>query len=253
MLILPILVVVPIYLRLEKGHPLQRRLAGLIAFLLLVEFATLSRSGLLGLLAGGLVLALPYGRRLSSKTFLAPLGAVAVVVGVVALSQFHFFETVIRSRLRTGQAHVHFAVYEFIPPVLHSHPFLGLGLNNFSVYYELITGKSNWGPHSMYVAVFVESGLVGAVLFAAFILYVFSCLGSARELGRKLTAAGDPVAARVRPLAWGLTAGLVGTLAANAFYLTMTFFYFYVFLIFVLAVPAVFGRRLARSAQASTV
>jgi O-antigen ligase len=250
MLVMPILVLVPVYVRLEKGHPQQRRLGALLAFLVLVEFATLSRSGFLGLVAGGLVLALPYHRRIASKTFLVPAGAVVLVVGVFALSQLTFFEAVIRSRIQSGRAGVHFAVYEFIPPVLHSHPLFGLGLNNFSVYYEFITGKSNWGPHSIYVAVFVESGLVGSVLFAAFIVYVFWCLGSARELGRRLRAAGDPVAVRVLPLAWGLTAGLVGTLAANAFYLTMTFFYFYAFLVFALAVPAVFGWRLARPPEA---
>ena len=53
------------------------------------------------------------------------------------------------------------------------------------------------------------------------------------------------VAARVRPLAWGLTAALVGTMAANVFYLTMTFFFFYAFVLLAVAVPIVFGRRLA--------
>jgi hypothetical protein len=36
-------------------------------------------------------------------------------------------------------------------------------------------------------------------------------------------------------------------MAANAFYLTMTFFYFYALVLLVLAVPIVFGRRLQAS------
>jgi hypothetical protein len=36
-------------------------------------------------------------------------------------------------------------------------------------------------------------------------------------------------------------------MAANAFYLTMTFFYFYAFVLLVLAVPVVFGRRVVPS------
>ena len=48
----------------------------------------------------------------------------------------------------------------------------------------------------------------------------------------------------MRPLAWGLTAALAGTLVANAFYLTMTFYYFYVLAMFALACPLVFARRL---------
>ena len=40
-----------------------------------------------------------------------------------------------------------------------------------------------------------------------------------------------------------MTAALVGTIAANFFYLTMQFYYFYAFLAFALALPVVFGGR----------
>ena len=65
--------------------------------------------------------------------------------------------------------------------------------------------------------------------------------------GARSPQAGDPLAARVRPLAWGLTAALVGTIAANAFYLTMQFYYFYALALLALATPIVFGRRLKAS------
>ena len=48
----------------------------------------------------------------------------------------------------------------------------------------------------------------------------------------------------MRPLEWGLTAALVGTMVANAFYLTMSFYYFFVFAMLIIVAPAVFGRRL---------
>ena len=51
------------------------------------------------------------------------------------------------------------------------------------------------------------------------------------------------------PLAWGWTAALVGTMAANLFYLTMRFYYFYAFLLFALALPLVFGPRLRARAR----
>ena len=47
----------------------------------------------------------------------------------------------------------------------------------------------------------------------------------------------------MRPLAWGLTAALAGTMAANFFYLTMQFYYFYALGAFILALPVVFARR----------
>src|SRR5437764_837673 len=64
MLIVPLLILTPLYLRLEKGHPWRRWLMVTIGFLLFVEAATLSRSGLLGLAVGALVLAVPYRRYL---------------------------------------------------------------------------------------------------------------------------------------------------------------------------------------------
>jgi hypothetical protein len=66
-----------------------------------------------------------------------------------------------------------------------------------------------------------------------------------------LAAAGDPVTRLVRPLAWGLTAALVGTIAANAFYLTMPFFYYFVLVMLAVAVPTVFARPLAAPAPAT--
>ena len=74
-LVIPLLVLLPIYLRLERGHRLRVPLALVLAFLLVVELATLSRSGLLGLGAGLLVLAVPYRHKLLSPQLLLPLGA----------------------------------------------------------------------------------------------------------------------------------------------------------------------------------
>jgi O-antigen ligase len=246
MLVLPILILTPIYLRLERRHRLRLPLAILIGFLLLAELATLSRSGILGLVVGALVLLIPYRNLLFSRAAVLPLALVAIPVAYEVYRRRHFFDVVIRSRLQTGgrSTTAHFGVYDFIPQVLHQHPLFGLGFNNFSVYYEFVTGKTNWGPHSYYVALLVEGGIVGTALFAVFLWYLFARLGMARKLGRALAAAGDPLAARLRPLAWGMTAALVGTMAANVFYLTMSFLYFYVFAMLVLATPAVFSKSL---------
>jgi len=168
-------------------------------------------------------------------------------VSAIVLSRLDFFLKIFEVRTNTSRAAAspHFGVYEFVPDVLSTHPLLGLGLNNFAVYYELVTGRPDFGPHSFYVATLVETGLVGAALLAVFVVWIFRRLGTARRLGRALAAARDPLAARLSPLAWGMTAALVATLAANVFYLTMTFYYFYVFatLAAALAVVAAHARR----------
>jgi O-antigen ligase len=240
MLVIPLMALLPVYLRLERGNRWRVPLAVVLGFLFLVLLSTLSRSGALGIVVGLLVLAIPYGRVLVSRALLVPLAGVAAVLAVVVLQRRHFFEVVIRSRFQTGgtSENAHFQVYDFVPQVLHSHPLFGLGLNTFSVYYEFVTGKSNWGPHSFYVALLVETGLVGTFVFALFLRYLFVRLRAARSLGRQLAGT------RLRPLAWGMTAALVGTMAANAFYLTMQFYYFYAFAALVLALPLAFSRPL---------
>jgi O-antigen ligase len=241
MLVVPLLSLLPVYLRLERKHRLRKPLAVTLAFMLLVLLATLSRSGALGLGVGLLVLAIPYRRFLHSRALLAPLAGVALLLVYVLYSRWHYFSVVLRSRVQTGGASssAHFAVYDFIPHIIHSHPLLGLGLNNFSVYYEFVTGKTNWGPHSFWVALIVETGLVGLLLFLVFLRYVYVRLHAARLLGRRLGREGRPV----RALAWGMTAALTGTIASNFFYLTMTFYYFYAFIALAVALPVVFARR----------
>ena len=232
MIIVPLLVLAPLYLRLERGHRLRLPLAGLIAFLAIAELATLSRSGLLGLAVGALVLVLPYRRQLASWAVGLLLLLVAIPVGYELFRRRDFFEVVIRSRLSGGRStSAHLDVYSFVPDVLSSNPLFGFGYNNFSVYFQFVTGRSNFGPHSYYVAQLVEGGLIGTVVFVAFVVFLFRRLGVARRLGRAL---GD---ARLTPVAYGMTAALVGTLVANAFYLTMGFFYFFAFAALAFALP----------------
>ena len=97
---------------------------------------------------------------------------------------------------------------------------------------------------ALYVALIVETGRVGTLGFFVFLRYLFLRLRAARAVGRRLALDGEPLAARVRPLAWGMTAALAGTMAANVFYLTMQFYYFYAFAVLVLALPLVFARPL---------
>ena len=63
-------------------------------------------------------------------------------------------------------------------------------------------------------------------------------------MGSEMCIRDSPLSARVWPLGWGLTAALVSTMASNVFYLTMSFYYFYVIALLAIAAPAVFARRL---------
>ena len=242
-----LVLLLPIYLRLEAGHrvadasrrgarlPLRRGDRDALAERDARARLRLPRP------ADPLPPALPARRGSSCRS-----GCVLAGLFVVVARRSAFFEQVLTSRLSTeGRgSSTHFLVYDFIPDVLAQHPLFGLGLNTFSVYYEFQTGKTNFGPHSFYVASFVETGLVGTLVFAAFLVYLFRRAGATRHIGRALAALGDPLAARVWPLGWGLTAAIVASMASNVFYLTMSFYYFYVIALLAIAAPAVFARRL---------
>lgn len=247
MLCIPVLVLLALYLRLERGHRLRMPAALVGGFLVAVMLTTLSRSGLLGLAVGLLVLAIPYHHLLLRPRFLVPLGALGIVVAAAVAVRFDFFREVFAARTQTSgrSTQLHFEFYSLARPAFEAHPLFGMGTNTFATYYEFITGRTNYGPHSYYVAVVTETGVVGALLFAAWLGFLFKRLADLRRVGRRLAAAGDRLAARVRPLAWGLTAALAATMAANVFYLTMQMYYFFVLAVLILAAPAVFSRERA--------
>ncbi|MGH3028472.1 MAG: O-antigen ligase family protein, partial [Gaiellaceae bacterium] len=226
-------------------HPMRLPLVLTLGVLALGEIVTFSRSGALGLVVGLVILAVPYRRLMVSRRLLVPVGALAGILVLVSLQYSTIVSGFFRARtsLSGRGTQTHFDLYELLPPAIDANPFFGRGLNTFSTYFEFLTGRDNWGPHSYYIALLVETGIVGTLLFLAFIVYVFRRLGGLRRLGRALAAVGDVDAARVQPLAWGLTAALAGTLAANVFYLTMQMYYFFVFLLLAVAAPVVFSRR----------
>jgi hypothetical protein len=91
------------------------------------------------------------------------------------------------------------------------------------------------------VATLVETGVVGLAVYLGFFAWVTACALAMRH-------AADPDR---RLLANSLVAALAATVAANFFYLTMGFDYFYVLLLLVIAGYALFAP--ARAAVSRTV
>jgi O-antigen ligase len=118
-----------------------------------------------------------------------------------------------------------------VQPALEPHPLFGMGYNTFAVFYQFLTGKSDFGPHSFWVATLVETGVVGLALYLVFFAWI---VGNALLMRR----AQDPDR---QLLGAGLVAALAGTAAANFFYLTMGFDYFYVVLLLVVTGAALFA------------
>jgi hypothetical protein len=235
MLLVPLLTLPSLAAPLPLGSR-QRILLGIsLAGFIVVEAATFSRSALLGLVAGLLVLVVYDRRAVFSRVLLLPAASATVLLVAVTAQHPHFYRRVFLSRLNAYELQKrmpgHLELYDYVPRTLHSHPLFGTGLDTFSAFYTSI--PRDYGPLSFYVQSLVETGVVATVIFAAFLGYAFVSLWKLRRIGT----------AWARPLSAGLAAALVGTMAANVFYLTMTSAYFYVLLILVLAAPVVFARR----------
>ena len=193
-----ILLLLPIYLRLERGHRLRVPLALLLAFLMIVDLATLSGSGLLGLGCGFLVLAIPYRRMLLQPQFLVPLGLLLAGLAVswrIAPSSSRRCSA--HASRRKGAARTRTSSSTRSSPTCSRRT---RSSGSVSTPSRSTTssrrGRRTSGRTRSTSRSFVEYGLVGTLLFAAFLVYLFRRAGLTRRIGRSLAAAGDPLAAR---------------------------------------------------------
>ena len=229
MLLIPTLAIVALSAWLP-GLRRPRAAAAALAGILVVLVLTLSRSAGIGLIVGVVFLGLTARRRLLCRAVLLPAAAAALVLALIA-NHADTFERVLGARLGIyGFAgRQHFRTYELISPALSEHPFFGVGLNNFNLTYAQRILGTREASHSFYVQSLIETGVIGTTVFALFLAYAVYRLHGLHVIARGGNSLG------VKALAAALGAGLVATLASNAFYMTMSFSYFFAFLIFVLA------------------
>ena len=247
----PLLLLTALIVGARGGFAARHRtlLACLAGILLVATLLTQSRSGLLGIGVGVVMLLCWYRKRFFNKQVIVALVILGAAGLFVASAKTAQLEQLIASRTstsdRSSQAHVEF--YSLVMPVLETSPLFGIGINNFAVYYEFQTGRADFGPHSFYVATLTELGIVGALVWLLFLVWVGSRLRVLLRAGRARSSLGDDDGV-LSAVARGLSAGFVATLVGNIFYLTMIFSAFYVILLLILAAPAAFGveRVLAR-------
>jgi O-antigen ligase len=240
MLCIPLLALLPTF----TADPRRRwRLGALLLALLAVQALTLSRSAALGDVVGLIVLIPVIFRRLPrARTLLLAVGAPLAALAALYVSS-GFVRTVVaaRTNIQGQSVQTHFQFYSLARPALDPHPLFGMGYNTFAVFYQFLTGRSDYGPHSFWVATLVETGVVGLALYLCFFGWILACAQSMHHTH-------DP---QRRLLAHGLVAALIGTAAANVFYLTMGFDYFYVVLLLVVAGMALFAPARASAAPAT--
>ena len=242
MLCVPLFLVFAWYLR-DRGA--RRWAIAALVLMLAVQTLTLSRSAALGDLVGLLVLLPGLRGHLPSARRMALVAGVVVAAGLAVYASSHFVQTVVSARTQLSGSGVvtHLQFYQLVPPALNPNPLFGMGFNTFAVFYEFLTGRTDYGPHSSWIATLVETGIVGFTLYLGYFVWL---LGNA--LRTRLAA--DPDIAR---FGWGLAAALAGTAAANLFYLTMTLEYFFVVALLAVAGAALFAPEPAPVARTASV
>jgi len=237
-LCVPLLGLLPVYLADRDG---RRRLGLLLAFLFAVQVLTLSRSAALGDVVGLAVL-LPFIHGVLPRARTMALSFAGVAAAFLALyTTSHFVRTVVDARTQTGGTgtDVHLGFYQLVPPALDPNPVFGMGFNTFADFYQYVTGRADFGPHSFWIATLVETGMAGLCVYLVYFAYLML---SALALSRSAV----PYASQ---LGGGLVAALAGTAAANFFYLTMHFPYFFVVAVIVVAGVALYVPARQRAPQ----
>ena len=177
-----------------------------LVFLLLVDIATFSRSGGVGLIAGALVLVIPYRRFFRSKQFLYPLGGLAIVLlGVLyvrSTSSRRFLSQRVSTNGRSTNAH--FAVYS---SSARSSPASAARARDRTTSPSTTSsspGRRTTAPTRTGSPSIVESGLIGLVALDRLPPLRLPAASRGRgACGRLLDRIGDPAgcacaAARVR-------------------------------------------------------
>ncbi|MGA0122506.1 MAG: O-antigen ligase family protein [Gaiellales bacterium] len=237
----PLLLVVALIAGARTGWAREHRtlLTAVGTVLFAAIILTQSRSGLLGLGVGVLLLLWWHRGRLFNRHIVIALAILAVLGGAFAAPRTQQLGQLLASRTatdsRSSQAHIEF--FQLIVPVMETSPLFGIGINNFALYYQFQTGRADFGPHSFIVATLTEMGLAGAIVWLALLLWVAGRLRALLRVARaRAGLAGDD--GLVFAAATGLAAGFAATLAGNVFYLTMIFSVFYLLLLLIIAAPA---------------
>ena len=201
MLCVPLMVLLPYYLGDRRG---RRRIGLLLLFMLVVQVLTLSRSAALG----------DAGRPARcSRRRCADTCRGRARSASPRRRWWRRSRPCTRRRTSCGRSsppapsctagstQTHLQFYQLVPPALDPHPLFGMGFNTFAVFYQFVTGRTDFGPHSAWIAILVETGLVGMALYLVYFAYLLASAAAIRH-------SPDPDISR---LGQGLLAALVAT------------------------------------------
>jgi O-antigen ligase len=185
---------------------------------------TFSRSGWMGLLAGLVVLLIDKRKELLKSGVVRYLLLFLIILALLIVPfKSYLFPSVEYRLTEKASSNVHFFVMKSAFSMFLSNPLTGVGIGSFGEAYGKYfkPGFEYYNPHSTYLAILSETGLLGFLLHMAIYYYVLKQI----LFFKRETKGFDS-----QVIGSGLLAGFVGLLVANIFYQNYTFQFFFVFM-----------------------
>ncbi|KPL04542.1 MAG: hypothetical protein AMJ90_00395 [candidate division Zixibacteria bacterium SM23_73_2] len=185
---------------------------------------TFSRSGWMGLLAGVSVVMWDKRKQIFKAKNLRAIVLTILLLLLLIIPFYNYLSYSIEYRLvEKVSSKIHFFVMKAAWDMFLSNPITGVGIGNFGAYYGryINPGFDYYNPHSTYLAILSETGILGFIVHMAIYLFVLKQILCFK---RKTKGYESEV------LGTGLLAGFVALMVANIFYQNYTFQFFFVFL-----------------------
>lgn len=144
---------------------------GLSSVLLLINIMfSQSRNALIAIVIGAFIIAALYDKRFIILSFILPV--IFLIIPSIRSRVFQIFDM--------SQNSSRFKIWNIDWLIIKDHPLAGIGYENFSVQYPLYTAQNpNFivengyiaiHPHNIFLKIQTELGIIGSVLFIAFII-----------------------------------------------------------------------------------
>ena len=178
-----------------------------------------SRGSQLGLAVIGILLLIKSKAGFKTYIYLAFLGL--LLFFILPEQQIERFSSMGEDRTSLTRL----AYWKYGLQVMHEHPLLGVGYNNWMSYaYFKVPGGLIWGriqqPHNIFIQGGAELGYTGLICFIVMIIFAFITNARTRVFGKQLHNKF------ITYMAHGLDAGLVGYLVAG-FFVTVLYYPFF--------------------------
>ncbi|MGR6838680.1 O-antigen ligase family protein [Aliivibrio wodanis] len=196
--------------------PWHQRMIGVVSIPILfwAVMATQSRGGLLGMIA---VFGIYGLQRIKSKALLIAIGVLAgailfIVAGISDRSSGGAAEEGVDASAM-GRIYAWEAAFK----MALSHPFTGVGLDNFLAnyfYYSPHWDGLNHAVHSTWFGVLAETGFLGFIVFISLIVVLIK---NANRTLKAVTVVQDKIDPAIYTSAQAVFAGLIGTIISGTF------------------------------------